>query len=143
MAVKCHPDKGGDKQQFQALQDAYQEVLKKKKALDIERESLNQASQEAGLDSSNAKHKAERIAEDIHKQIQKIKDTAKECAQLAQLTLYWQKVVENAARPALSSAFLQECMSQGCKSACEEEAYGIFKGGADKDRTELPKTVGG
>lgn len=43
LAIKLHPDKpGGDTQKFQQLQDAYQEVMKKKKHDKSENEAMNE-----------------------------------------------------------------------------------------------------
>jgi hypothetical protein len=131
MAVKCHPDKGGDKQQFQALQDAYQEVLKKKKALDAEKGAEGDADGEEG----SAKAAAQTIVDRVQSTMQEVKVAAEECAKLAQMMLHWQKVIEAAARSALTNDFIDEWASNGLSGA---DSVGSSSGSMG-----LPKAKGG
>lgn len=49
MLLRLHPNKGGDTKQFQALQDAYQDVLRKKREHDVAKAAMQaQAQDESG-----------------------------------------------------------------------------------------------
>ena len=59
LSRKCHPDKGGDKLEFQRLQAAYQEVLKRRKAKD-DKKSKKGGNGEGENDDDNPKSSPDR-----------------------------------------------------------------------------------
>ena len=97
LAVRLHPDKpGGDTAKFQKLQDAYQEVLKKKKEKDVQQAAMEGHLADGG-DAAGAQH----IVEVVAAGIAVVRQAAAQTTSLAQKNIRLMKDIEAAASTVL------------------------------------------
>lgn len=94
LAIKLHPDrKGGDKEKFQELQSAYQEILKKRRI-----DGAGQLDAEIAEADRTETDRAHQLMSELSQQLNTVKVAAEQCAMLAQLCIQGQKMMENAAK---------------------------------------------
>lgn len=124
LAVRLHPDKGGDTAKFQALQVAYQEVLKKKKERDAMQSAMEENMKD-GCDVVNAQHIVALVAAGIAI----IQEAATQTTSLAQLNIRMMKDIENAAS---SSTCTSEVLRR-IKALIKNENDGDIDSGNDSD----------
>lgn len=94
-AVKLHPDKGGDKEKFQKLNDLYQEVLKARRADN----AAHEASMQSQLDpqTKEAAQKAREILDEMELTLREVKLAADRCGRLGQRCIRLQSLFDTAA----------------------------------------------
>lgn len=94
-AVKLHPDKGGDKEKFQKLNDLYQEVLRARRADN----AAHEASMLSQLDpqTKEAAEKARAILDDMENILREVKLAADRCGRLGQRSIRLQSLFDTAA----------------------------------------------
>jgi len=94
-AVKLHPDKGGDKEKFQKLNDLYQEVLKARRADN----AAHEASMQSQLDpqTKEAAQKAREILDEMELTLREVKLAADRCGRLGQRCIRLQSLFDAAA----------------------------------------------
>jgi hypothetical protein len=108
LARKLHPDRGGDKEKFQHLQSAYQEILKKRR-LDGAG-GLDEAVLAEGLsETANAAQLMNELAEMLNT----VKVAAEQCAMLAQLCIQGQKMMEASLKEPDALATIHALLSDG------------------------------
>lgn len=94
LAIKLHPDrKGGDKEKFQELQSAYQEILKKRRI-----DGAGELDAEVAEADRSETERAQLLMSELSQQLNTVKVAAEQCAMLAQLCIQGQKMMENAAK---------------------------------------------
>ena len=124
MAIRLHPDKGGDTAKFQKLQDSYQEVLKKRREAEAEEDAVKaNLADPAALSGSN---RARFLVSDLGRLVGEIRRAADQCSALAQLNLQWQKRVDQATacsetRPSEAVALLIALIAAAPTDAEEDE----------------------
>jgi len=87
LAVRLHPDKGGDTAKFQALQDAYQEVLRRKK---------ERSAAEGSLDDDCGAETAQHVVALVAAGVEAVQRAAAQTTALAQRNIRLMKDIEAA-----------------------------------------------
>ena len=87
LAVRLHPDKGGDTAKFQALQDAYQEVLRRKK---------ERSAAEGSLDDDCGTEAAQHVVALVAAGVEAVQRAAAQTTALAQRNIRLMKDIEAA-----------------------------------------------
>lgn len=115
-AVKLHPDKpGGDTKKFQQLQDLYQEVLQKRKEDDMVNTSSDPRVEAETKLATELVKTIQSLIEDLH-------EYANVCANIAQLSMLWQKGIDTAAALEFPKA-----LKKLVKLVTKEQIYGNSK----------------
>lgn len=140
LAVRLHPDKpGGDTAKFQKLQDAYQEVLKKKKEKDAQQAAMKGHLADGG-DAAGAQH----IVEVVAAGIAVVRQAAAQTTTLAQKNIRLMKDIEAAASTVMVGAdgvsnsvhaikLLQALLTEGAADDGQGDGDGDGDGDDDDD----------